>query len=258
MQDRFVGDIGDYCKLGLLRALTESELTLAINWYKTEPESIKVSELKHGKFIDYLSIEQYKKYDSQLFKKLKKLIDKNSRNINSINKSIVNAISYSDPVPKNHDRQAWHTTALATLGGTDVVFLDPDIGIETRSKISKNSHPRQYVRWSEITDYYKPKQNQSLIIYQDFQRMEENDFLKTIFQLQSEFINADAIRIIKYSSRRIRYFILLLHKKHCKKVDDALASIEKRGQKVTKALSSIKNRKNLQKFCEVIYKTKRY
>ena len=33
MQNRYTGDIGDFGKLGLLRVLQESGLTIGVNWY---------------------------------------------------------------------------------------------------------------------------------------------------------------------------------------------------------------------------------
>lgn len=51
MQDKYVGDIGDYGKFGLLRAISTSGLSLAINWYKTGPESEKGNGQNDGKYI---------------------------------------------------------------------------------------------------------------------------------------------------------------------------------------------------------------
>lgn len=262
MQDRYVGDIGDYCKLGLLRALTwalaEFDLSLAINWYKTEPAADKPLTQNHGKFTEYLKIEKLKdcyiKYDEELHQQLWEVIDNNSRDITSIDKSIVNAKFYYDPVPKSQKRKAWHDIAIEKLFDTNIVFLDPDNGIETEKMMAKSPSPK-HVLWPEIEEYYK--RGQSVLIYQHKYRITDSDFIKNIIQLQREFINADSIRIIKYSSYGIRYFIFFLHKKHCKLANAALTSIEKRGLTVTKELSSIKKKKTLPKFCEVIYPSKK-
>ena len=39
MQNRYVGDIGDFGKLGLLRALSSKGLSIGVNWYLTTDES---------------------------------------------------------------------------------------------------------------------------------------------------------------------------------------------------------------------------
>ena len=50
MQDRYVGDIGDYGKLGLLRSLAAAGLLIGVNWYRTPDENHN----EDGKFIQYL------------------------------------------------------------------------------------------------------------------------------------------------------------------------------------------------------------
>ena len=37
MQDRYAGDIGDYGKIGLLKALQTQGLSVGVNWYRVEP-----------------------------------------------------------------------------------------------------------------------------------------------------------------------------------------------------------------------------
>ena len=37
MQDRYAGDIGDFGKFGLLKALLSEGFSLGVNWYKAEP-----------------------------------------------------------------------------------------------------------------------------------------------------------------------------------------------------------------------------
>lgn len=37
MQDRYAGDIGDFGKFGLLKALLAEGFSLGVNWYKAKP-----------------------------------------------------------------------------------------------------------------------------------------------------------------------------------------------------------------------------
>ena len=39
MQNQYTGDIGDFGKLGLLRVLQESGLTIGVNWYLVPDEN---------------------------------------------------------------------------------------------------------------------------------------------------------------------------------------------------------------------------
>lgn len=233
MQDSYVGDIGDYGKFGLLRALVHAKLSLSINWYKTNPESPKVNKQEAGKYIQYLNDLEYTAYDPELFEKLKTLVDGKSRKVEAIKDAkIVKAKFYDTPLPEKGKRELWHSKALKKLDSTDIVFLDPDNGIETQRMMIENKASKKHVKWEEIKDYYQ--RNQSVIIYQHQPRIEKNTFLKTILEAQSEIVNADSLRIVEYSSYVNRFFIMLLHEKH--------------SQAVETALSSLKNR--LPKFCE--------
>ena len=51
MQNMYVGDIGDYGKYGLLKAIMPSISKLGIVWYLVTDEN----HLNDGKYIDYLS-----------------------------------------------------------------------------------------------------------------------------------------------------------------------------------------------------------
>lgn len=232
MQDQYVGDIGDYCKFVLLRAITDRDITfpaditspalsLAVNWYRTNPENNKSGTQNAGKFTKYSDELQ----DENLFDELQKLP---SRNIEAIESSdILKAKFYNIPVAKKQERELWHKNALAKLKGKDIVFLDPDNGLETKTKSSQ-----KYVLRSEIEDYYT--RGQSIILYQHQPRnIKKINFIKNIFQSQYKFIKIKpaSIRVVEYSRYTCRYFILLLHEKHCQGIDNALASIEKKSSK---------------------------
>ena len=48
MQNRYTGDIGDFSKLGLLRALSNAGLSIGLNWYLT-PNETHNEDGKHTK-----------------------------------------------------------------------------------------------------------------------------------------------------------------------------------------------------------------
>ena len=60
MQDRFVGDIGDFGKYGLLRALrgihprADPCLKLGLAWYVPDSETVQRTPVGHGQNIGYL------------------------------------------------------------------------------------------------------------------------------------------------------------------------------------------------------------
>jgi len=73
MQSRYVGDIGDFGKFGLLRALvSDSLLKLGVIWYL-----VPDSEADHnGQHIDYLrsTHDTLRRCDTELFEALRKIV----------------------------------------------------------------------------------------------------------------------------------------------------------------------------------------
>ena len=96
MRDDFVGNIGDYGKYGLMRALTgvyprqKSRLSLGIIWYRTDRER------SQSGYLDYLGQEdEYEDCDRDLFSVMR-LIDDNSRGLESIEASRILGPSLCD------------------------------------------------------------------------------------------------------------------------------------------------------------------
>ena len=70
MQNRYVGDIGDFGKLGLLRALSSKGLSIGVNWYLTTDESHNGD----GRHVNYLAKAEYRVCDAALCDTLKYII----------------------------------------------------------------------------------------------------------------------------------------------------------------------------------------
>lgn len=94
MQDRFVGDKGDFEKYFLLRNLCSDQLKLGVNWCLVEPDA-KEKKKNVGMNVGYLQNENtdYREADTSLFDTLKKItlpLDNNKRNLASIeNKEVL-------------------------------------------------------------------------------------------------------------------------------------------------------------------------
>jgi len=132
MQDRYVGDIGDFVKMGLLRSIMNGR-RLGLAWYRFPNESHN----KDGRHIDYLAQpNRYAELDPELFSHLGKVV-LNSRTIDSLLPLLPNAISYAEsldisavPVRQRRDwRRAWFLKGLSALHNCDIIFADPDNGL---------------------------------------------------------------------------------------------------------------------------------
>jgi hypothetical protein len=180
MQNMYVGDIGDYGKYGLLRALF-SGCKLGVVWYLVPNEN----HLNDGRHIDYLVKEKYKECDLELFSLLSNIVISGKRNVAEIERSAVlpnqtkfysEYLSYNDtkancPAGKQKRiliRNRWLDKALETVKGCNVVFLDPDNGLQTPSVSKYSKKAPKYVFYDEIERFLSL--TNTLMVYHHFSR----------------------------------------------------------------------------------------
>lgn len=132
MQDRYAGDVGDFVKLGLLRAISPV-WQLGVAWYRYPDESHNGD----GRHITYLDQPQrYEHLDPVLFSHLRN-ITRDARSINSLLPVLEGAISSDEsvdssmiaPRERRDWRTAWFQRVMKRLSTCDLVFADPDNGI---------------------------------------------------------------------------------------------------------------------------------
>lgn len=135
MQDRYTGDIGDYVKYGLLRALADGH-SLGVAWYLFPDEEHN----SDGRHIDYLDHQdQWRGHDPALFDSLRQIIDDDLRNVAAVEKSnILGAANFSGEilsapgltlVHRRAWRGRWFENIQTSLEGCDIIFADPDNGL---------------------------------------------------------------------------------------------------------------------------------
>ena len=135
MQSRYVGDIGDYVKLAILRALSPG-YRLGVAWWLYPDESHN----KNGRHIAYLDRpDQWRRFDPDLFDALRKIISSGQRVVRALETADIlsGAVFASEVIPvggpiadRPHERRHWFRRIQSTLDGANMVFLDPDNGIE--------------------------------------------------------------------------------------------------------------------------------
>ena len=120
MQNRYTGDIGDFGKLGLLRALRTSGLSIGVNWYLVPNESHN----EDGRYVQYLEDEAFRQCDETLWLELKQIIRSGQREVSALqNARLLDAVFFSDFLSFSGKmreerisiRQEWHRKALSVL-----------------------------------------------------------------------------------------------------------------------------------------------
>lgn len=212
MQDHYVGDIGNYGKYGLLRCVADAGLRLAVNWYRVIPT--RPGKQEDGKYTSYLDKpEIYRHYDPELFDCLADIVHRQKRSIEEIEASgVLTAAFFSDAlVPAN--RSHWHQAALASTIGTDIVFLDPDNGLETARMHERRSAKEKHVIWQEVKDYYD--RGQSVILYQHRPQItKKTACIQSVRGFQNSFLHADRTLLLEYPRYTNRYYFIFAHHTH--------------------------------------------
>jgi hypothetical protein len=179
MQDRYVGDVGDYGKYGLLRFLTtETGQPLGVIWCLYADEAHNAD----GRHVSYLRSASFAGADPVLHSKLDAIVSKGQRTVKAIATSrlLPAGTSYfaspiSDSLGVRMSRQeragrraSWLKAALVSTKRSDIVFFDPDNGLETASVQRHSPKSGKYIFWDEIMPFWD--RGQSLIIYHHLNR----------------------------------------------------------------------------------------
>lgn len=135
MQNRYVGDIGDFAKYSLLNALSAHN-KLGVAWYLYPDE-------KHnddGRHTAYLNDPEKWRYRApSVFDGLNEIVNGGVRNVENVVKTRVLrvAVTASEVLSTNlrnvseraHWRAQWFERVKQNFSGCDMVFADPDNGL---------------------------------------------------------------------------------------------------------------------------------
>jgi len=212
MQNRYVGDIGDYVKFAMLRALSPGS-RLGVAWWLCEDEAHN----QDGRHISYLaSPEKWRHLDPELFDGLKKIVDREIRDVKLIEDAnfLPGAKFHGDQVPalgtpaeRRKRRPKWYEALKASLAEQDLVFLDPDNGLEPAGFSAGTKIACKSVSIQELVGL--DKAGRTLIVYHHHTRRKGGHLEEIRYwtaKLAEKFQSVDAIRSKPYSPRV--FFIL--------------------------------------------------
>jgi len=194
MQDKYAGDIGDFGKYGLLHELFKQaggNICLGINWYYATREEILNSD---GNHIAYLNTKnrgnvRFRSCFPNLYDNLRTIVRQNRRSIAEIGARGIlprETIFYSVAIPHSGDtaaerislRQDWFEKSQSHLSQADIIFLDPDNGINLDPSKKADPNAVKYVFPDEIETYYGL--GKSLIIYNHRDRRPREEYERKI------------------------------------------------------------------------------
>jgi hypothetical protein len=176
VKHQYFGDINDYRKYGLLRALHGSgDLKILVTWMLTSDDGGR-----DGRRRSYLGEpDRWRKHDPLLFDGLAGLVRSARRlDVSLIEQSglLHSATYHRELVPDLRSmRDSWRNRLLVAAAGVDLVFFDPDNGVEIASRPVGRKGSSKYVSWNEIEGIWAA--GSSVLVYQHFPRRSRNDFI---------------------------------------------------------------------------------
>lgn len=204
MQDRYAGDVGDYIKLALLRALVGDRRRLGVVWY-LYPDERHNEDGKHTTYLDHP--DQWASLDSELFDALAGIVRRKARSVADLQAVGIPDATYFDvPVPNGRippnmrceARSEWFSGAQVALAGCDLVFADPDNGLTDDQP--KRRRRKVFGKQMPLHEAKALAEGRSAIIYHHNSRFRGGHDVEVDHWL-SELGNAIAIRANAFSCR---------------------------------------------------------
>jgi hypothetical protein len=175
MQNRYTGDVGDFGKYALLKALAKSDLRLGVIWYLNPDEE----DNRDGRFVSYPRLREC---DPVLYDQLAKIIRSGERRVSAIEQGSIlpdGTLFYSAPITfrdltsfqileRRARRASWLQDGVTLTAPADIVFLDPDNGLAGPSASPTAIGGQKYVFVEDIQPFIS--RGQSLIIYHHLSR----------------------------------------------------------------------------------------
>jgi hypothetical protein len=237
MQDKYVGDIGDFGKFALLRWLQQdSRLTLGVAWYWAHSSIDGIRSANDGKHIRYLGLDIKDgkiveneelvdkillRTDPELFRKLKEIV-LSDRTVAALESSnlLKNAIYYSadmsfvdvPPAIRASMRSEWHRESLSQLSKSEIIFMDPDNGLASNDISPGRKKAGKYILRHELQRFWEAGPS-ALILYHHLNWSESHDIQREKLKTSLESLLPDShVFSMRYRRGTARAYVFVVRR----------------------------------------------
>jgi hypothetical protein len=205
MKHQYFGDINDYKKYGLLRILAgRGQMRTAVCWMLTTQDG-----RADGKFTTYLQApNRWRAFDPDLFDLLAQgLGHPEQRHVRWAETAglLPGAVFYPRLLTDNAaERQEYFQRFLTLAQGSDLVFFDPDNGLEVKSTPYGRKDSCKFLYWPELQATFRA--GHSVCVYQHFPRVDHHVFITTI--TGQIYHHTGAAAIITFRTARVLFVLI--------------------------------------------------
>ncbi len=182
MQDRYVGDVGDFAKYALLRRLIgrsgERQIRLGVVWCLFPNERHN----NDGGHVSYLRKPEFEALDDPLLAALRDIVETDSRCISAVSdgRLLSDGTLFYDATAaapttlrlsrndRIKHRIEWLDCCLRMTEKCELVFFDPDNGVEVASVPKHHPNVGKYIYWDELMPIWQ--RGQTLLVYHHLNR----------------------------------------------------------------------------------------
>lgn len=217
MKNQYFGDVNDYWKFGLLRGLASVGLTVGVCWLLTPND-----DGGDGEQRAYLKKpKRWESADPALFALMQQVnapgVERDVRLAETL--EFIQGARYFHDVLTREGREDYFGAARQQLQRTDVVFFDPDNGVEIKTAGRGRSASVKYVFWDELALTYK--RGHSIVVYQHIRQV--NRAIRTAAIVERLTQELEASRIDVLGPKGLA-FIVVHHPTHTSRLSRAIAA----------------------------------
>lgn len=203
MKNQYFGDVNDYLKYGLLRQLSnEGRFKICVCWMLTEPDGTT-----EGGKTKYLNQEnKYRHFDPILFDYLSAMINTQQRKVWSMPTDLLpSTIFHSDLLTdRGHERLDYFQKLRQIAVDAQLIFFDPDNGLEIKSVQKGRKRSSKFVYWDELSEVYRQKK--SILLFQHFRRIKHEPFISEMASEMRARLGIESV--ISLRTNNVVYFLL--------------------------------------------------
>jgi len=194
MQERRFGSIGDLIKLAFLRHLQEDR-RLAVCWYLTGQRAKRPLSEKHFAYLKRPG--EFRNLAPEIFDTLKSIIESSTMGLSYITALeasgvLKDALFHCEKVPRRFTlRQSWTTSLVDSVVEANLIFLDPDNGIQARRLTPK------HVALAEITALRR--QDRALVTVQH----------QSGRKLEARFIGCERLELVRFRLVSSQFYVII-------------------------------------------------
>lgn len=222
MKNQYVGDINDYRKYGLIRLLSGlGKLRTAVCWMLTADD-----DRRDGEKTEYLDQEEkFRARDPGLFDSLQRLVHgAGARGVGAVEQAgvlpgarLCSAVLTDAP----EARRRYMDDFFGWAKDCDLIFLDPDNGLEVKSTPLGRKDSAKYLYWGELKRAYGT--GASVLIYQHFPREERASY---VAKLARKILNRTGAGTVHAFSTAHVLFLLVVQERHARHFGETVANVQ--------------------------------